>query len=213
MFGEHELKTQFIKIGEKKVHIVEEKGDVFKYRRDDVEVMFKGAGNKLEILPAPATGYGVKLLMIDFGESVVVPPGEKMEFFLSAPVEVDVRLGDVTIDHFNLSREKYALYGTPEVGAIARYWRSRLYISEPNETGVVKVHINNGSKRWWELDHLVIYLKDTVMYYSEERAYYPLIIVEFKTGVPEINNTGEPPKEGLKPTKEPLPLPNFVMRW
>jgi len=214
MFGEHELKTQFIKVGEKKVHLVEEKPGVFKYRRDDVEVLFKGDGSKLRILPSPATGFGVKLLMIDFGENVVIPPQEELEFFLSAPIEVDVKLGDALIDHFDISREKYALYGTPEVGAIARYWKSSLYVSEPEDAvGVVKLHIVNSSKKWHEIGHVLIYLKDSVMYYSEDRAYYPLIIVDFKTGVPEINNTGKPPKEGVTPTKEPLPLPNFVMRW
>jgi len=214
MFGEHELKTQFIKVAGKKIHLVEEKPGIFKYRRDDVEVLFKGDDNKLLITPSPASGYGVKLLMIDFGERIVVPPQEELEFFLSAPVEVDVRLGDAVIDHFDVCREKYALYGTPEVGAIARYWRSAPGISEPEDAiGIVRLRIVNSSKKWRELDHVVIYLKDSVMYYSEERAYYPLIIVDFKTGIPEINNTGEAPVDGVRPTKEPLPLPNFVMRW
>jgi hypothetical protein len=152
--------------------------------------------------------------MIDFGEKVVIPPGDEMEFFLSAPVEVDVKLGDVIVDHFDVSREKYALYGTPEVGAIARYWRARPSMAEPEDAlGVVRIKIRNGSRKWRELDHVVIYLKDTVMYYSTGKAYYPLILVEFKAGVPEVNNTGMPPLNGLKPTKEPLPLPNFLMRW
>jgi len=214
MFGEHELKTQFIRVGEKKIHLVEEKPGVFRYRRDDVEVLFKKDGNRLHILPSPATGFGVKLLMIDFGERVVIPPGDELEFFLSAPVEVDVRLGDALIDHFDISREKYALYGTPEVGAIARYWKSAPQVSEPVDAiGVVKLKVVNGSKRWRELDHVLIYLKDSVMCYSKDKAYYPLIIVNVKTEIPEINNTGKPPKDGLTPTKEPLPLPNFVMRW
>ena len=39
------------------------------------------------------------------------------------------------------------------------------------------------------------------------------MIVEFRSEIPEVNNTGKPPEENLTPTKEELPLPNFLMRW
>ncbi len=213
MFGEYKLRTQFIKIGPQKIHIVEERPGVFKYRRGDVKVIFKAGGERLRVIPGPAVGYGVKLLMIEFNEKVVVPPEEEMDFFLTAPVEVEVLLGSAPVDRFNIEREKYALYGTPETGAIARYWRSELHTSEPDSLGVVRLHLVNMTRKWMEMDHVIMYLRDTVMYYSTERAYYPLITVDFKSGVPEVNNTGKPPADGLTPTKEPLPLPNFLMRW
>ena len=213
MFGEYKLRTQFIKIGDVKIHIVDEGGDLFRYRRGDVSVLLKRGEGKFEVVPAPAEGYGVKILLIDFEDRILIPPKEEVGFYLSAPVEAEVRLGETVIDRFHVSREKYALYGTPEVGAIARYWTSKVYPSEPDSTCVLRVSVINGTAKWREMDHIVVYIRDSVMFYSGERAYYPLVMVEFKSDVPEVNNTGKPPKEGLKPSKEPLPLPNFLMRW
>ncbi|WP_297500725.1 DUF432 domain-containing protein [Thermococcus sp.] len=212
MFGRYELRTQFIKVGGVKIHIVEGSPGLFRYRRDDVTAVFKG-GKGIDILPTPAEGYGVKLLMIDLMEKVMVPPGESFVFYLEAPFEVQVSVDGKTIDRFQLFREKYALYGTPQIGAIARYWKSGVYTSIPEHSGVVKVVLLNKSKNWREVDHIVFFIKDSVMYYTEDRAFYPLIIVEFRSKVPEVNNTGKPPEENLTPTKEELPLPNFLMRW
>ncbi|WP_297519339.1 DUF432 domain-containing protein [Thermococcus sp.] len=213
MFGEYKLRTQFIKIGDVKIHIVDEGGGLFRYRREDVSVLLKGPGKGLEIVPAPAEGYGVKILLIDFEDRILIPPKEEVGFYLSAPVEAEVRLGETVIDRFQLSKEKYALYGTPEVGAIARYWKSRVYPSEPESACVLKASVTNGTTEWVEMDHVVVYIRGSVMFHNGKRAYYPLILIEFKSGVPEVNNTGKPPKDGLKPSREPLPLPNFIMRW
>ena len=213
MFGEYKLRTQFIKIGDVKIHLVDEGGGLFRYRRGKVNVTMRSLGDNLRVVPAPAEGYGVKILYVDFDGRVMVPPKERVEFYLSAPVEAVVLLDDVTVDRFQLSKEKYALYGTPEVGAIARYWMSRVHSSEPDSSCVLKVSVINGTASWVEMDHVVVYIKDSVMFYDDERAYYPLVRVEFKSSIPEVNNTGEPLKEGLKPSKEPLPLPNFIMRW
>jgi len=213
MFGEYKLRTQFIKIGKVKIHLVEETDEMVKYKRDGVSVLLKKSSESLLITPAPAEGYGVKILLVDFEDRILIPPKETVEFYLSAPVEAEVRLGETVIDRFHVSKEKYALYGTPEVGAIARYWKSKVHSSEPDSPCVIRVSAINGTARWREIDHVVVYIKDSVMFYSSERAYYPLIKVEFKSDVPEVNNTGMSPKEGLTPSKEPLPLPNFLMRW
>ncbi|WP_297506188.1 DUF432 domain-containing protein [Thermococcus sp.] len=212
MFGRYELRTQFIKVGDVKIHIVEESPGLFRYRRDEVTAIFKG-GRNIDVLPAPAEGYGVKLLMIDLLEKVIVPPGDSFVFYLEAPIEVLVSIGEKVIDRFQLFKEKYALYGTPQIGAIARYWKSGVYTSTPEFPGVVKVVLTNRSRVWRELDHIVFFIKDSVMYYTKDRAFYPLMIVEFRSGIPEVNNTGKPPEENLIPTKEELPLPNFLMRW
>ena len=216
MFGDYELRTQFIKLGDVKIHLVEEKDGLFRYRRGDVTVVFKKESGRLSIVPAPAEGYGVRILYIDLDGRVLLPPGEEMEFYLTAPVEAVVTVGGAVVDRFNLSREKYALYGTPEVGAIARYWRSEIHKREPESIGIIKVRTVNKTNEWAELDHIVVYIKDSVMFYSSEKAYYPLVIAEFREslkGIAEINNTGKPPVDGVNPTREELPLPNFVMRW
>ncbi|WP_297418135.1 DUF432 domain-containing protein [Thermococcus sp.] len=213
MFGEYQLRTQFVKVGDTKIHMLEETEELIKYRRDNVRVILKKSRGGFRIVPAPAEGYGVKLLLIDFEERIMIPPRETLYFYLTAPIEAEVLLGDTVVDRFQISCEKYALYGTPEIGAIARYWRSGVYASEPESPGLIRIMITNKTNKWMEMDHVVVYIAGTVMFYSYYRAYYPLVKVEFKSDVPEVNNTGEPPREGLTPSKKPLPLPNFLMRW
>ena len=212
MFGKYELKTQFIKVHGVKIHIVEEKPNLFRYRRKDTRILIKNGG-EIEVVPAPAEGYGVKLLMIDFTEKIVIPPGESLSFYLEAPVEVQVLINGKEIDRFQVFREKYALYGTPQLGAIARYWKSEVYNSVPDTIGVLKVILTNKGKELQELDHIVVFIKSSVMYYNENKAFYPLISVEFRSDLPEVNNTGKPPEDGLIPTKKETSLPNFLMRW
>lgn len=213
MFGEHELKTQFIKIGDKKIHLLEDRGNIVRYRRDDVERLIKKGEDKLRVLPAPPLGYGVRLLMIKFKEPLVIPPQDSLTGFFEAPVEIDVKVGDLTIDHFIVGKEKYALYGTLEAGVICRYHVSSFYTEEPESIGVAKLIVSNPSSEWKSLERVVIPIRGTSMYYESTKAYYPLLVVTIKNHNPEVNNTGKAPKEGPNAVGEGLALPNFLMRW
>jgi hypothetical protein len=213
MFGEHELKTQFIKIADKKIHLLEDKGGILRYRREDFEAIIKNNGEKLRVLPSPALGYGVRLLMIKFREPLVIPPQDSITGFVEAPVEVDVKVGDLTVDHFIVGKEKYALYGAIEAGVICRYQVSSFYTEEPNSVGVAKLIVSNPSSEWKSLERVVVPIKGTSMYYESAKAYYPFLVVTIKNHNPEVNNTGKPPKEGLDAVGEGLSLPNFRMRW
>ncbi len=86
--------------------------------------------------------------MIKFREPpLVIPPKDAIAGFVEAPpVEVDVKIGDLTIDHFILGREKYALYGAIEAGVICRYHVSPFYTEEPEAIGgVAKLIVSNPS--------------------------------------------------------------------
>jgi hypothetical protein len=214
MFGEHELRTQFIKIGSTKIHLLEDSPGLVRYRHEDVEKLIKiKDGEKLSVLPAPAVGYGVRLLMVKLRESLVVPPKDSLSGFLDAPVEVEVKVGGTSIDRFQVSREKYALYGTIEAGAIARYHVGSFGVNEPDSLGVLKMIISNPSGEWKTLEKLVVPIWNSTMYYTPEKAYYPLILVTLKNHIPEVNNTGKAPKDGLIPVGPGEALPNFLMRW
>ena len=211
MFGEHELKTQFIHVGEKKIHIIENPDGTFTYRRDDVSVKIM-SGGKLSVLPAPGEGYGVKFLMIRISPTIAVPPGETLSGYLSAPIDVVVKSGGTVIDRFVVGREKYALYGEKTIGVISRYHVSEFSRDEPDSLGVLKLVIKNPSPEWKLVDKVVLPIRNSVMFYSEEKAYYPLVILTTKEPY-EVNNTGNPPDGLLKKTHESEPLPNFRMRW
>ncbi|NJE11246.1 DUF432 domain-containing protein [Thermococcus sp. MAR1] len=212
MFGEHELKTQFIKIIDKKIHLVESSGNTVLYRRDDVRVLIKRGDEKLRVLPAPAEGYGVKFLFIKLSEKIAIPPKERLVGYLSAPIDVSVMSGDLEIDRFVVGREKYTLYGEKTVGVIARYHESDFYEKPPDSPGIVKLVISNPTESWKLVERIVFPIRNSVMFYSAEKAYYPLVILTTKE-IYEVNNTGNPPDGTLKPTHEAEPLPNFRMRW
>ncbi|NJE00753.1 DUF432 domain-containing protein [Thermococcus sp. JdF3] len=212
MFGEHELKTQFIKIMDKKIHLVEDSGDKILYRRDGVRILIKRGRGKFLILPAPAEGYGVKFLCIRLSERIAVPPKERLVGYLSAPIDISVRSGDLEIDRFTVGREKYTLYGEKTVGVIARYHESDFHEKPPDSPGIVKLVIHNPTESWKLVERIVFPIRNSVMFYEEDRAYYPLIILLTKD-IYEVNNTGNPPDGTLKPTHEAEPLPNFRMRW
>lgn len=213
MFGEHRLKTQFIKIADRKIHLVEDRGGLVRYRRDSIERLIKGTDVVLRLLPAPAVGYGVSLLTVKLKEEVVVPPRGSLSGFLDVPVEVEVKVGNLSIDHFIVGREKYALYGPIENGVITRYHVSPFYVDEPETMGITKVILSNPTKEWKDLDRVVLPIGGSTMYYNGDRAYYPLILITLKYHSPEVNNTGKAPREGLFRVGNGTPLPNFPMRW
>jgi len=212
MFGEYELKTQFIKIVDKKIHLVENPDDTVLYRRDGVKVLIKKGDEGLLVLPAPAEGYGVKFLMVKLSERIAIPPRERLIGYLSAPIDITVKSGNIEIDRFVIGREKYALYGEKTIGIIARHHVSPFYREVPDSIGVVKLIVDNPTDEWKMVERVVFPIRNSVMFYSKERAYYPLIILTTKE-VYEVNNTGNPPDGTLKPTHEAEPLPNFRMRW
>lgn len=214
MFGLHELKTQFIKIGREKIHLLEESRGFVRYRRGGIEKLVKKApGGKMGIFPAPAVGYGVALMMIVLKEPLVVPPGGIVRGFLEAPVEVEIKAGNLTLDRFSPGREKYALYGPIEGGVIARYQVSPLHPEEPDSQGILPVLIRNETREWKELSKVVVPIRRTAMHYSPERGYYPLVQVTMRNAIPEVNNTGLAHRDGLNPVGTPKALPNFLMRW
>ncbi len=213
MFGDHRLKTQFIKIADQKIHLVEDKMGFVRYRRGNIERLIKGVDEVLKLLPAPAVGYGVPLLMVKLKEEVVVPPRDSISGFLDVPVEIKAEVGNLPIDRFLIGREKYALYGPIENGVITRYQVRPFYLNEPDSVGIAKVILSNPTGKWKSLEWIVFPIKGSTMYYDENRAYYPLILVTLKYHSPEVNNTGKAPREGLDMAGSGKPLPNFPMRW
>ncbi|NPA47511.1 MAG: DUF432 domain-containing protein [Thermococci archaeon] len=181
------------------------------YEREDRRVFLVDA-RSVEVLPHPAVGYGVRFLMLRLKEGLVVPPGDSLTGYLSAPVDVSVRVCGSEIDRFTICREKYALYGKDNAGVITRYWVTGFSRDEPESLGAMKVVIRNPAEDWGHLDRIVVPIANSPMFYSPERAYYPLVIVTLRE-FPEVNNTGNPPDGTLKRVGKDRIIPNFLMRW
>ena len=210
-FGTHGLDGEMsITVGNRTINL-RKSGEGYGYEREDRRVSLVDA-ESLEILPYPAIGYGVRFLMLRLRADLVVPPGDSLTGYLSAPVDVSVRVGDVEIDRFTVCREKYALYGKDNVGVITRYWVTSFSRDEPEPLGAMKVVVRNPTERWGRLDRIVVPIANSPMFYSPDRAYYPLVIVTLRE-FPEVNNTGNPPDGTLKRAGEDRIIPNFLMRW
>ena len=95
---------------------------------------------------------------------------------------------------------------------ITRYHVSEFHRQVPDSIGVLKLIINNPTDEWKVVERIVLPIRNSVMFYSREKAYYPLVILTTKEPY-EVNNTGNPPDGTLKPTHRSEPLPNFRMRW
>ncbi|WP_231288440.1 DUF432 domain-containing protein [Methanococcus maripaludis] len=191
---------------------IEELDGLLKYIRGNTSKLIKKSSYSLRIVPSPAIGYGVQYLTIKFKEPVVVPPKDTFRGYVESPCDIELKLGEMELDLINLGKEKYAIYGTVDIGDISRYHLSEVYTKEPDSLCVTKFVLSNGSNYWKTFDKLVFPIWETIMYYSEDKAYYPTIINLTKNGSVEIINTAKAPKNGLIGTKNITPVSHFLRR-
>ncbi|CAB50531.1 DUF432 domain-containing protein [Pyrococcus abyssi] len=207
MFGKVKLRDNMdISLGGKTISISRVE-DYYVYLRDEVERVI--VGDEISILPEPARGYGVKLMMIRLESPIAIAPGKVLRGFIEVPIDVSVRTGSSEIDRFGIGREKYALYGTLENGVIVRYVRAKLE-SNPRGVGNLKLIVLNNGNNWGFIDRVVFPMMN-IMYYSSDMAFYPTIRVEIEEDI-NVVNTGEAPLPNLYSTGEEKSL-RFKMRW
>ncbi|WP_459202154.1 DUF432 domain-containing protein [Methanococcus sp. CF] len=211
MFGYRQLIPENFQIENNDIKI-EEQDSLLKYTRAGTSKLIKKTSYSLKIVPSPAIGYGVHYLTIDFKEPVVVPPKDSFKGYVESPCDIELKLGDMNLDLIKLGKEKYTIYGTVDIGDISRYYSSRVYTDEPDSLCVTRFILSNGSNYWKTFEKLVFPIWETIMYYSEDKAYYPTIINLTKNGTIELLNTSKSPKSGLIGTKNITPVSNFLRR-
>ncbi|ABR55582.1 Protein of unknown function DUF432 [Methanococcus vannielii SB] len=211
MFGYKPLMPEKFKVFDFEIEI-EEYNNLIRYKRGKYSCLIKKSSYSLKIIPSPATGYGVHYMSIFFEEPVVVPPKDSFKGYCEAPFEVEVTIGTSHLDHFKVGKEKYCLYGTVDVGDISRYHKSPVYTEEPESYCNVKFILSNGSNEWKTFEKLVFPIWDTIMFYSENKAYYPTVVNMAKNGNVEMINTIKSPKSGLNGTKNVTPVSGFLRR-
>ncbi|MEM1579363.1 MAG: DUF432 domain-containing protein [Archaeoglobaceae archaeon] len=122
-------------------------------------------------LPKNITNY----LLIQFEKPILLEPVSSVEVFLTFPIEIGVFITKnwafEDIDIFSLLRPKFALYGEPRGGVIARYWCSGVFSRipkvDPLENGIIKLKIENLSDSWCEVTKAVFDVYGMKIYYSE----------------------------------------------
>ncbi|MFA7198633.1 MAG: DUF432 domain-containing protein [Methanoculleus sp.] len=121
-------------------------------------------------LPREITNY----LMMEFSP-MVIESGASRTVYLKFPIEIGVFLESTrdmeVLDIFGLGTQKYTLYGSPNNGTIARWYRSTVSSEFPEVgclcQGVMELSISNASNEWVEVSHAVFNSTDMKIYYDD----------------------------------------------
>lgn len=179
MYGNYRLSDLDISLRDLRIWV--EKSGFLRYRRrlgnSEVEKVFfsdhEVLVNPVEPvnLPRSITNY----LFIQISKPVVLEPLSSAEFYLTFPIEIGVLVvkeGNFEdIDVFSFVKPKYALYGEPRGGVIARFWQSDVFSEIPDvdfvEKGVMRLRVQNLSDSWVEVSKVVFDVYAMKIYYSE----------------------------------------------
>lgn len=121
-------------------------------------------------LPKEITNF----LQVEFSP-MMIEPGASRTVFLKFPVEIGVFVESArdieVLDVFALGTQKYALYGSPTNGVIARYYESAVYPEipsvDPFREGVMELSIHNTCREWVEVSRVVFESTDMKIYYGD----------------------------------------------
>lgn len=203
------------------------------YRRaggEEVEKVVYADKAKLIVCPVepvnvPDTTISEHLL-IDLTTPVVIAAGSHDTFYVKFPVEIGVFLVDnrdvERIDIFTKTQPKYTLYGPPEQGIVCKWWKSDLYLEEPEVDrlfeGVMKTGIKNGYDEWMEVHHVVFRAFDMKIFYNRHAFMHAYLTIQKRTMGETAFNARKPGNmhksvdiyqaKGLKKLKE-----KYVMEW
>jgi hypothetical protein len=119
-------------------------------------------------------------LMLKLATPLVLDPKSHVDAYLTMPIEIGVVRAsedDVQIiDAFSVGQSKYALYGTPELGVICRYYETRINHEIPKvapyREAVVRVHFHNYTEKISTINRIVIPIEGADFYYRKNEAYY-----------------------------------------
>ncbi|MFQ5921007.1 MAG: DUF432 domain-containing protein [Nitrososphaerales archaeon] len=136
------------------------------------------------------TKYGSHL-MLRLRTPLVLDPKLHVDAYLTMPVEVGVvranRDDAQIIDAFSVGQPKYALYGTPEMGIICRYYETRINPEipkiAPHEEAVVRVHFHNQTDKINTINRIVFPIEGADFFYRKNEAYYSDLEVNVEESV------------------------------
>ncbi|HDS59065.1 MAG TPA: DUF432 domain-containing protein [Thermoplasmatales archaeon] len=165
-------------------------------------------------------------LLTELTTPAVIASGSRDTFYVKFPVEIGVFVVDSRdverIDIFTKTQPKYTLYGPPERGIVCKWWKSDLYMEEPEVDrlfeGVMQVDVKNDYYQWMELHHVVFWAFDMKIFYNRHAFMHAHLTIQKRT-IGETSFITHKPKnmhkavdiyqaKGLKKLKE-----KYVMEW
>ncbi|MEM0350532.1 MAG: DUF432 domain-containing protein [Archaeoglobaceae archaeon] len=232
MYGEYRLSELNISVRDLKIWC--EKNGFYRYKRvlgdREIEKVLSSDSkvilNPVEPvnLPRNLTNY----LFIHFGKPVIVEPASSVTIFLTFPIEIGVFVAKdenfEDIDIFSFVKPKYALYGEPRGGIIARYWKSDVlsYLPkiDPLEFGIMKLRIVNISNSWCEVNKAVFDVYGMKIYYNRDIVSSVAEMRVYSKRVAETNFLDKPLLDDMKKALElfvarkiPILSTKMTMEW
>ncbi len=190
-------------------------GDNFRYRREHkgevvAERLFTNKDTSVQLALWPTRPINTPQplchhVMLRLNPAISLPPHSKATHHLTMPIEVgiftvskavnnDGGSNNYMIDTFSLTRQRYALYGTPEAGYICRMHDTvpdRVAKPVPYEEAAVIMRFENSLDDWVTFTRLVfeanmadLYAKDDTVYLEDSN----VVIEEGKLADVFLNN-------------------------
>ena len=111
---------------------------------------------------------------------LVLDPKSHIDAYLTMPIEIGVVRSSETdvqiIDAFSVGQPKYALYGTPELGIICRYYETSIHAEipkiVPHIEAILRVHYHNYTDKINTVNRIVFPIEGADFYYRKNEAYY-----------------------------------------
>lgn len=161
------------------------------------------------LLPVKFTTY----ILVELTEKVAVPTKGEVTIYVKIPVEPAVyaygsQRRFKIIDVFPINKIKYTLYGVPDRGLVARYWRSRpsMDIPEPRMgEATVLVNIRNRYDGWIEIGKILLDSQILRLYYVPKTwtVYTQVVIMAVNSPTTATIYYGRRIEANAKPIRDP----------
>jgi len=234
LYGKIDLRDNYLEFGNVKITL-RKYGNLLKYSREGESRIEKfvvySPDTHLLINPVEPVNLPKHLtdyILLEFNESVIVPPSSAVNIYSTLPVEVGVFIvneeNSELLDVFSLVKQKYTLYGTPRNGVVCRYWQAKISTEIPEvdlmREGVLKLKISNNSGYWITVSNLVLNTGGMTIYYDDKYVSASAQVLIYSQTLAETSFLDEPLRDSmsksltLRAQKRLLATKEkFVMEW
>jgi len=189
-----------------------------------------GGVDEIYLYPDVYGGEGSYYLYLDLGKDILLAPDSETMIMTGIPISIKtimikrfivkdvasrrewVEERKYVIDRIPFSRVSYAVYGSPERGVLARYYRVKIGSWLILREAPLELHLTNVGDRVERLKRIVFPVLLPKLFFVPQTgkvAVSPLK-VEIEKGIATVSRlSDEPPKEGYVP----VPESGKIVKW
>lgn len=163
------------------------------------QVLAVGDGAEVEVVPTHPVNVPTRVathIMLDVDPPAVVE-GEG-SFWIMAPYELEVRVGDLAVAYLSPTKVKFAVFGEVTGGLLCRYSRSRAHESPVHEAGYAPMLVRYESEGAALVDIVVAPANIPIYVRGEGEYYYAAVKGRVSNGAIFASPAGPPPVEGVR---------------